>query len=232
MKTGLTKLSIFLACGLAFGLAFTLGRASAPSSKKKHWVSLSKMFFGTRTEAGLVIPTVNVIVSNTGPQKVWFALGWFECRKKGDGAWLGIGKTWMAPYPMHGLTPLSPGSSITMPMDIKGTDKPQDRMAFCAVTWVEREYEVSPIDQLMSRACNSVNLNWRLRFTDSVTEHHAYSANTHDYFYEMYWHRTNWSSINTNFPHRVQGFQADPGTDEWNALNTLIVFEQFCREGL
>jgi hypothetical protein len=234
MKAGSTKLSIFLACGLALGLAFTLGRASAPSNKKKDWVSLSRMSFGTRTNAGLVIPTVSVIVSNIGPQNVLFALGWFECRTKSDGAWLAAGNARADPTPTLGLLPLASGSSVPMTMDIKETDKPEDRMAFCMVEWLDRESGVNPIDQFMDRLCYTFNLNWIPRFGQPVVEHRAFSANIEfaDYFYQMYWHRSNWTRINTNLNRSMFGLESrvDPGTDEWAARQALLVFEQFCGE--
>jgi hypothetical protein len=116
MKAGVTrKLSVIVLFGLALGLAFALGRACAPSAERKDWISLSRVFFGTRTNAGLVIPTVNVIVSNVGPQKILFASGWFECRTKSDGAWLGAGQRQADPDPMHGPNIfLSSGSSVRM----------------------------------------------------------------------------------------------------------------------
>ena len=234
MKAGSNKLSIFLACGLALGLAFALGRAFAPPPKKKDWVSLSKMSFGTHTNAGVVIPTVSVIVSNVGPQKVLFTLGWFECRTKSDGAWLAAGNVRAAPPPMRGLLSLASGSSVPMTMDIKQTNKPEDRMAFCLVAWLERETGVNPMDQFMNRLCYTFNLNWIPRFSQSVVEHHAFSANIElaDYFYEMYWRRSNWTRINTNLNRSIVGLESrvDPGTDEWNARQAWLVFENFYRE--
>lgn len=242
MKPRYREFGLLLVCGLALVLAFAFGRASAPSAKKKDWVSLSKMSFGTRTNAGVVIPTVRVIVSNIGPQKVLFTLGWFECRTKGDGAWLAAGNARVNPTPMTGLLSLAPGGSVPMTMDIKETNRPEDRMAFCEVEWLERESGVSPIDHFMNKLCYACNLNWTPRFSQSVVEHRAFSANIEfaDYFYEMYWHRTNWTSINTNviktYPRlginrqSTDTWRVDPGSDEWNARQALIVFDQFCRE--
>jgi hypothetical protein len=244
MKTGVTTSpSVFIVCGLGLVLAFAFGRACAPSPEKKDWVSLSRMSFGTRTNAGLVIPTVNVIVSNLGPQKILFGLGWFECRTKGDGAWLAAGNARADPLPMRGLLSIPSRSSITMTMDIKPTVKPEDRMTFCVVDWIEREGGLNPMDRVMNELCTSFNLNWTPRFTQPVTEHRAFSANIEfaDYFYEMYWHRSNWTNINTNF---VKAYgsrlgianrqtndpcRVDPGSDEWNARQAFIVFWQFCR---
>jgi hypothetical protein len=135
---------------------------------------------------------------------------------------------------MHGRNIfLSSGSSVRMSMDIKETDKPADRMAFCTVQWAERESGLSPVDRSMMALCNLWNGNWAPRFSFHDPMRRAYSANTEfvDYFYQMYWHRDNWTSINTNFLYkRPVGFTADPGTDEWNAQQAMTVFTLFCRE--
>lgn len=111
-------------------------------------------------------------------------------------------------------------------------------MAFCTVEWIERPSRLSPIDEFMEKVCGPLHVNWKLRFSQSRVEHRAFAANIDfvDYFYQMYWARTNWSRFNTNLPRTYArlgtnyGLRADPGSEEWDANQALLVFESYFRQ--
>lgn len=131
-------------------------------------------------------------VSNVGPRSVDFEVFWFECRAKRDGSLLATNRLKSV------TTPLAPGKSASLTMDVSLVAAPVEDCLCCyQVNWLLREPPVRRgADWLGRWWFDLFDVNWHPPWgSEHLMNGTAFAANLEvaDYFRRMYgFTRTQW----------------------------------------
>ena len=187
-----TKIWFLLASVVAIGLVLVWAEAHRPTASGKEWILLSAPTVGSRTNSGAITPAVTFCVSNVGRRSVDFQVFWFECRAKRDGSLLATNRLKSV------TTPLAPGKSTSLTMDVSLMAAPVEDCSCCyQVNWLQREPPVRRgADWLGRWWFDLFDVNWHPPWgSEHLINGTAFAANLEvaDYFRLMYgFTRTQW----------------------------------------
>jgi hypothetical protein len=180
-----SKYWIVLVPALAIGLVLVREQAHRPKPSVREWILLSTPTVGSRTNFEAATPVVTFRVSNVGPRSVDFQVWWFECRTKRDGFLLATNRL------KHVSTPLAPGQSTSLTMDVSLAATPVEDCLCCyQVQWFQREAPVRrAVDSVGRWWFDLFALDWKSPWRpERLMQGTTFAANLEvaDYFRQMY----------------------------------------------
>jgi hypothetical protein len=227
---------IVLVPAFAIGLVLVWEQAHRPKPSAREWILLSTPTVGSRTNFGAATPIVTFRVSNVGPRLVDFQVWWFECRTKRDGFLLATNRL------KHVSTPLAPGQSTSLTMDVSLAAPPVEDCLCCyQVQWFQRGAPVrGAVDSAASWWFDLFGLDWKSPWLpERLMQGKTFAANLEvaEYFRQMYgFTRAQWLEDLA----RMQTARTEPGqalryglrtptADETITNDAREAFVEFCQ---
>jgi len=227
---------IVLVPAFAIGLVLVREQAHRLKPSAREWILLSTPTVGSRTNFGAATPVVTFRVSNVGPRSIDFQVWWFECRTKRDGSLLATNRL------KHVSTPLTPGQSTSLTMDVSLAAAPVEDCLCCyQVQWFQREAQVRrAVDSVGRWWFDLFALDWKSPWRpERLRQGTTFAANLEvaEYFRQMYgFTRAQWLEDLA----RMQSARTEPGeapryglrkptADETTTNDARSAFIEFCQ---